>query len=133
MQVPLLDLKPQYATMRDEIRAAIDGVCDSQYFILGGTVADFEAQVADYCGAPYAVGVTSGSDALIIALMAENIGPGDEVIAPTFTFFATAGAMVASVRGRVRRAHHMRPSIGFMAFRRTTQTGVYGTACQAAK
>jgi dTDP-4-amino-4,6-dideoxygalactose transaminase len=93
MQVPLLDLKLQYVTMRDEIRAAIDAVCDSQYFILGGTVADFEAQVAEYCDAPYAVGVTSGSDALIIALMAEGIGPGDEVIAPTFTFFATAGAI----------------------------------------
>jgi len=91
--VPLLDLKAQYATIRDEIRRAIDEVCDSQMFILGERVADFERQVAGYCGVAHAIGVSSGSDALILALMTAGVGPGDEVLVPTFTFFATAGAV----------------------------------------
>jgi len=93
MKVPLLDLKAQYAPLREEIRAAMDAVCDAQAFILGQPVADFEAAVARYCQCAHACGVSSGSDALIIALMVEGIGPGDEVIIPTFTFFATAGAV----------------------------------------
>lgn len=93
MNVPLLDLKAQYRPLREEIRAAMDEVCDAQMFILGKTVSDFEKTVAGYCQCAHACGVSSGSDALIIALMVEGIGAGDEVIMPSFTFFATAGAV----------------------------------------
>ncbi len=92
--VPLLDLKGQYASMRDDIRAAIDEVCDSQYFILGPTVTAFEEHVAAYCGTSEAVGVTSGTDALLLSLMALGIGPGDGVLTTPYTFFATVGSIV---------------------------------------
>src|SRR5437773_7216249 len=92
MQVPLLDLKAQYAQIRSEIMSAIEAVCEEQGFILGKRVADFEQAVADYVGARHAVGVASGSDALLLCLMAMGVGPGDEVITVPFTFFATAGA-----------------------------------------
>jgi len=91
--VPLLDLKAQYATIRDEIRAAVDAVLESQQCILGPAVTQCEAELAPYCGCGHAVTVSSGSDALLIALMAENIGPGDEVISTPYTFFATAGTI----------------------------------------
>ncbi len=93
MQVPLLDLRLQYGAIREEIRQALDEVCDSQQFILGARVERFEQELAAYCGSAGACGVTSGSDALLLCLMAEGIGPGDEVILPSFTFFATAGAV----------------------------------------
>lgn len=93
MQVPMLDLKTQYKGLKDEIMPIIDKVCDSQYFVLGKTVEDFEKACADYCGTKYAVGVSSGSDALLVALMIEGIGQGDEVITVPFTFFATIGAI----------------------------------------
>jgi len=93
MQVPLLDLRGQYHAMKDEIIRELEAVCESQRFILGPKVEQFEGAMAAYCKTPYAIGVTSGSDALIIALMAEKIGHGDEVIVPSFTFFATAGAV----------------------------------------
>ena len=93
MKVPLLDLKEQFKSMKSEIMSEIEAICDSQYFILGPKVEKFEKELAEYSGTKYAVGVSSGSDALIIALMAEGIGHGDEVITTPFTFFATAGAI----------------------------------------
>jgi dTDP-4-amino-4,6-dideoxygalactose transaminase len=94
MKVPLLDLKAQYAPIREEIRAAMDRVCDSQYFILGPEVQGLEEETAKYCGAAHAVGMSSGTDALLAALMAVNVGPGDEVVTTAYSFFATAGAVV---------------------------------------
>ena len=93
MNIPLLDLHCIHDEIRDEIRAAIDEVCDTQRFILGPKVEALETEISAYCSAPHACGVTSGSDALLIALMAEGIGQGDEVITTPFTFFATAGAV----------------------------------------
>ena len=94
MQIPLLDLKAQYATIKDEIVRAIGEVCESQSFALGPAVAKFEENVAAYCGSKFAIGVSSGTDALLISLMALGVGPGDEVITTPFTFFATAGSVV---------------------------------------
>ena len=91
--VPLLDLKGQFAQIRAEVMPAIDQVCASQHFILGEQVRALEEDVARYCGASAGVGVSSGTDALLLALMALGIGPGDEVITSPYTFFATAGTI----------------------------------------
>jgi dTDP-4-amino-4,6-dideoxygalactose transaminase len=93
MTVPLLDLKPQYALIKEEIQAAINRVCDSQYFIMGPEVSALERELAAYCQTQFALGVSSGTDALILALMAIDLKPGDEVITTPYTFFATAGAV----------------------------------------
>src|SRR3954462_12911123 len=93
MNVKLLDLQAQYLPIRNEIRRAIDEVCDAQALILGPHVEKFERSLAEYCGTKHAIGVSSGTDALLCALMALGIAAGDEVICPTFTFFATAGSI----------------------------------------
>ena len=91
--VPALDLKAQYQSIREEIDRVVRAVVESQYFILGPEVAQFEAEAADYCAVPHAVGCASGSDALLLPLMAWGIGPGDEVVTTPYSFFATAGAI----------------------------------------
>ena len=94
MKVPLLDLKAQYKSIRQRALAVTEAIYDSQYFILGPHVAGLEEKIAAYCGCRHAVGVSSGTDALIVSLMAAGIGPGDRVITTPYTFFATAGAIV---------------------------------------
>ncbi|HEY4683829.1 MAG TPA: DegT/DnrJ/EryC1/StrS family aminotransferase [Candidatus Acidoferrales bacterium] len=91
--IPMVDLRAQYATIREQIRAAIEAVLDSQHFILGPQVQALEEEIARYCGRRFAVGVASGTDALILALRACGIGPGDEVIVPSFSFIATADSV----------------------------------------
>jgi dTDP-4-amino-4,6-dideoxygalactose transaminase len=90
MSIPILDLKAQYATIRQEIHAAIDGVLERQHFILGPEVKALEQEIAGFCERRYAVGVASGTDALLLGLKACGVRPGDEVIVPSFTFIATA-------------------------------------------
>jgi dTDP-4-amino-4,6-dideoxygalactose transaminase len=99
MQVPLLDLKGQYASLRSEIETAIREVCDEQRFVLGPRVAALEASVAQYSQTKHGLGLSSGTDALLLALMALDIGLGDEVITTPFTFFATAG-VIARLQAR---------------------------------
>lgn len=93
MQVPLLDLRGQYAPLRADIEQAIREVCDTQRFVLGPRVTELEQRVAVYSQAQHGIGTSSGTDALLLALMALDVGPGDEVITTPFTFFATAGTI----------------------------------------
>ncbi len=93
MKVPLLDLKLQYQSLKKELDEAVLNVCESQMFILGKEVDQMESEFAQYLGAKYAIGVSSGTDALLLALMAIDIKPDDEVIMPTYSFFATAGVV----------------------------------------
>ena len=93
MNIPLLDLKAQFQPLRAEILAAMQTVCDEQGFVLGPRVIAFEEAIGKYIGARYAIGCASGSDALLLSLMAMGVEQGDEVITVPFTFFATAGAI----------------------------------------
>jgi dTDP-4-amino-4,6-dideoxygalactose transaminase len=93
VKVPLLDLKAQYATIKDEIREAVDRVLEGQQFIMGPEVGALETAVADYVGARHGIGMSSGTDAILAALMALDVGPGDRVITPAYSFFATAGVI----------------------------------------
>ena len=99
MKVPMLNLVAEHAPYRGELLAAFERVLDSGRFVLGCEVEAFEREIAAWIGVPYAIGVSNGSDALLLALQAVGVGPGDEVICPTYTFFATAGA-VARLGGK---------------------------------
>src|SRR5215212_10029426 len=93
MPIPLVDVRAQYAPLLEELRAEFDEVLDRGQFILGAKVESFEREAADYLGVARAVGVANGTDAIVLALDALDIGPGHEVICPAFTFFATAEAV----------------------------------------
>ena len=93
MNIPLLDLKEQNQSLRTEIEAALGRVLDSNGFILGGEVAELEKELAAYCGTKYAIGCASGSDAILLAFMALDVGPGDEVITTPYSFFATVSSI----------------------------------------
>ena len=90
MSIPLIDLKAQYKSIKDEVLAAINSVLDSGEYILGRNVAALESAVAELCGVKHGIGVASGTDALLLSLSALGIGPGDEVITTPYTFFSTA-------------------------------------------
>src|SRR6478609_8189760 len=93
MHVPLLDLSQQYSALAESIRAEIDEVLATQNFILGPKVEAFEKAVAEYCDSPHAIGVSSGTDALLAVFMAMGLGPGDAVITSDYSFFATGGCV----------------------------------------
>jgi len=99
MKVPMLDLVAEHAPDRAELQSAFDRILDSGRFVLGPEVEAFEKEIGAWIGTPHAIGVSNGSDALLLALQAVGVGPGDEVICPTYTFFATAGA-VARLGGK---------------------------------
>ena len=93
MNVPLLDLRAQHASIRDAVMARVQSVIDRQQFIMGPEVQELEEQIARLSRTRHGIGCASGTDALLVSLMALGIGPGDEVIVPTFSFFATAGCV----------------------------------------
>src|SRR5437870_650701 len=92
-QIPLVDVKAQYAPLLDELKERIADVMDSGRFILGPNVQAFEEEAAAYLGVEHAIGVANGTDAIVIVLDALGVGPGDEVLCPSFTFYATAEAI----------------------------------------
>src|SRR3954470_16533940 len=125
MPVPLLDLRAQHATIRDEMLPALEALVDSQLFILGAPVEQLEREVAELSHTRYAIGCASGTDALLLALKAVDVGPGSEVITTPFTFFATAGT-IHNVGGKTvfvdidPKTFHIRPDLAAAA--RTSRT-----------
>src|SRR5882672_1246822 len=101
MKVPLIDLRGQHESLRPQLLEAVERVIDSQQFVLGSEVEALEEEIAEYCTTEFAIGCASGSDALLLALMALDLKAGDEVITTPFTFFATAAA-IARVGARPR-------------------------------
>src|SRR5262249_46740395 len=97
MIVPLIDLKVQYQTIREEIKQAVDRVLESQKFILDREVKEFEKQVADFCNSRFAIACANGTDALLLSLLALEVGTDDEVITTAYSFFSTAG-MIAWIK-----------------------------------
>src|SRR5438034_751727 len=93
MKIPLVDLKAQFDPLRDQMRTAIDHVMDTQQFVLGAEVKSLEDEIAQYSNTKHGIGCASGSDALLLALMALDVKAGDEVVTSPFTFFATGGAI----------------------------------------
>jgi dTDP-4-amino-4,6-dideoxygalactose transaminase len=93
LKVQLLDLAAQYRKIRKEVLAEVKKVCDSQHYVLGANVSGLEHEISSYSGAKYGVGVSSGTDAILLSLMAEGVGPGDKVVTTSFTFFATVGCI----------------------------------------
>lgn len=94
MKVPLLDLSSQYKKVRKEVLEVVKEVCDSQHYVLGKNVSGLESEIAAYCGTKYAIGVASGTDAILLSLMAAGVSAGDKVVTSSFTFFATVGSIV---------------------------------------
>jgi len=138
MKVPLLDLQAQYATIRDDVRAAIDRVFESQQFVLGAEVQALEEEIARYSQTKFAVGCASGSDALLLALMSCGIGDGDEVITTPFSFFATASAITRLGARPVfvdvdEETYNLRPSLVVGAITERTKAimpvHLYGHPC----
>src|SRR2546421_4440424 len=101
MKVPLLDLRAQHQALRPKLLATIERVIDSQQFVLGSEVEALEKEISEYCTTKFAIACASGTDALLLALMALNIKAGDEVITTPFSFFATAGS-ISRLGGRAR-------------------------------
>ena len=93
MKIPLIDLRPTMDDLREEVLEAITKVVDSNIFIMGPEISSFEKEISEYCRTSDAVGVSSGTDALLLSLMVLNIGPGDFVLTSNFSFFATAGVI----------------------------------------
>ena len=121
MPIPLVDVKGQYAPLLPELKRRLEAVLEDGRFILGPNVAAFEREAADYLGVPTTVGVANGSDALVLALDAMEIGPGDEVICPSFTFYATAEAIAR--RGGRRRSSPTSTRRRRTSIRRTSRRG----------